>query len=72
MIRKSAEVGICSHYSLCKLLPPFGSKIGGGLEWELTAVYASPNPSIRRHLWDKLDGIEVSRPWVLMGISIAS
>lgn len=39
----------------------------GGLEWELIAVYASPSPSIRRHLWDKLDKIEANRPWVLVG-----
>lgn len=39
----------------------------GGMEWALTAVYASPNPSIRRLLWERLDWSEVSFLWVLVG-----
>lgn len=39
----------------------------GGQSWKITAVYASPNSSVRRHLWGKLDGLEVSRPWALVG-----
>lgn len=38
-----------------------------GLVWELTAVYASLNPTIRRCLMEKLGGIEVSQPWILVG-----
>lgn len=33
-----------------------------GLEWVLIAVYAHPNPSIRRYLWGKLCEVEVSKP----------
>lgn len=38
-----------------------------GLEWELTAVYAYHNPSIRKFLWGKLSEVKISRPWVLAG-----
>lgn len=44
----------------------------GGLEREITAVYVSANPTIKWHLWEKLDGIEVSQPRVLVKISTAS
>lgn len=40
-------------------------KSAGGKLWEFTAVYMSPNPSVRRHLWAELDGIHVSNPWLL-------
>lgn len=45
----------------------FEVKSTGGKRWELTVVYASPNPSIRRHLWAALDEIVVSDPWLLVG-----
>lgn len=31
------------------------------------AVYACPNPSIRRFLWDKLNEVVISRSWVFIG-----
>lgn len=43
------------------------AKTGGGKEWEITVVYASPNPIVRRFFWGKLNGIEVRRPWMLVG-----
>lgn len=36
-------------------------KSAGCLLWNFMAIYASPNPSIRRHLWEKLDGMECAR-----------
>lgn len=36
----------------------------GGRSWEIMAVYASPNPFVRRFLWDKLDGIR----WTVHGL----
>lgn len=39
----------------------------GGLAWDITAVYASPNPNIRRYLREKLNGIEVNRSLALIG-----
>lgn len=38
-----------------------------GNDWALTEVYASPNPSVRKHLWERLDWIDVSCPLVLAG-----
>lgn len=35
--------------------------------WELTAMYASPNPRLRRNLWSDLDMIEVCYPWLIIG-----
>lgn len=43
------------------------ARMVGGLARELTAIYASPNSSIRRHLWERLDIIEVWLPWALIG-----
>lgn len=39
----------------------------GGKKWELSAVYASPNANIRRHLWSCLDGLNITDPWMLIG-----
>lgn len=41
-------------------------RLASWLDRELTVVYANPNPSIKRHLWDKLDEIKPRHPWVLM------
>lgn len=38
-----------------------------GWSWELTALYASPNSNIRRYLREKLDNIEVTLPWAVVG-----
>lgn len=51
-----------------KLFLHLGVKLVGRVEWEITAVYASPNLATRRHLWAKLDGIFVKRLWVLLGV----
>lgn len=42
----------------------------GGKQWELTVVYASPNP--KRHLWVESDGISVSNLGYSWAISIVS
>lgn len=42
-------------------------KLGDGVEWTLTAVYAHPNPSIRKYLWGRLSEVEINKPWVLIG-----
>lgn len=39
----------------------------GDLDWEFTAIYVSPNSSIRRHLWGRLDSSEVRLSWALVG-----
>ena len=40
-----------------------------GEEWMLSVVYASPNPSIRRHLWEYLFHIDnsIKFPWLVVG-----
>lgn len=45
----------------------FRVKLLGGCEWELTAVYASPNYCVRKFLWGKLYEIVATRPWALVG-----
>lgn len=45
----------------------FKVRMAGGLQWKLTTIYASPNSSIRSHLWEKLDEIEVRQPWAFIG-----
>lgn len=42
-------------------------KSNDGVEWVMTAAYAHPNPRIGKFLWDKLNEVEVSRPWMLIG-----
>lgn len=39
----------------------------GGKRWEITAVYASPNANVWKHLWDMLDEMIIKGPWVVMG-----
>lgn len=36
-------------------------------DWELTTIYASPDPRRRRIIWDKLSLIQISNPWMCMG-----
>lgn len=38
-----------------------------GRLWEVVVVYASPKLAVWRSLWGKLDGICVSRQWVIVG-----
>lgn len=38
-----------------------------GWEWELTTIYASPNSSVRRFLREKVDGVDVQGPWMILG-----
>lgn len=38
-----------------------------GKIWELTAIYASPQRSLRPALWKQLESIQRSYPWVLIG-----
>lgn len=45
----------------------FEVKMGGRKEWVMTAVYVSPNPYVRRHLREKLNEMEVTRPWLVVG-----
>lgn len=33
----------------------------------LTALYASPQPSIRRYVWDQLEALERGLPWMIVG-----
>lgn len=40
---------------------------GYGRQWELMAVYAYPNASKRRRMWDSLDIMIVEGPWALSG-----
>lgn len=40
--------------------------LGMGKEWMMTTVYANPNPSLRRYLWDQLDELAVDAPWMLV------
>lgn len=35
--------------------------------WMMTAVYASPQPGIRKFIWDQLDSLKLDRPWMLIG-----
>lgn len=37
-----------------------------GVEWELTAVYASPKSHIQGFVWEKLDEIEVVGTWAML------
>lgn len=39
----------------------------GGMTWRLTAVYAIPNATARRSLWDNLNELEVNGAWVIIG-----
>ena len=41
----------------------------GGIISSITAVYASPIPSMRKHIWSELDklGSFVQEPWILWG-----
>lgn len=50
-----------------KVFLHFLVKFGDGLEWALTAMYAHPNPSVRRFLWDRSKEVEINRPWVVVG-----
>ncbi|KAL7209332.1 hypothetical protein ACSBR1_030960 [Camellia fascicularis] len=38
-------------------------------EWVLTAIYASPNPVMRDHLWDNLEDVAktMDKPWLVAG-----
>ncbi|KAI7997777.1 hypothetical protein LOK49_LG10G02359 [Camellia lanceoleosa] len=38
-------------------------------EWVLAAVYASPNPTLRAHLWKDLEDIagDMEKPWLVAG-----
>lgn len=65
-MRNNEEISLKLVYAYTLFLHLVVSS-AGGLEKELIAVYPSPNPSTRRHLWGKLDEIEVSLPWVLVG-----
>lgn len=40
---------------------------GGAKPWELTAIYASPVPSKRPAIWNKLCSIRGTDPWVIIG-----
>lgn len=42
-------------------------KSAGGVLWELTAIYASPNASKRRQNWAKLDELRIEAPWLIVG-----
>lgn len=33
----------------------------------LTIVYASPNASIRKYFWAKLNEVNINEPWLIMG-----
>lgn len=33
-------------------------------KWELTTVYASPDETIKNHLWDKLNEMGIDGPWI--------
>lgn len=35
--------------------------------WMLTAVYANPNPSMRKFLWEQLEELTQTGPWLLIG-----
>lgn len=39
----------------------------GGKCWDLVAVYASPNPGVRKSLWNSLSNLAITRPWVIIG-----
>lgn len=39
----------------------------GGKVWQLKAIYASPNSTIRRGIWDKLNEMQITEPWLVMG-----
>lgn len=32
----------------------------------LMDVYANPQPSIRKYIWDQLDSLKLERPWMLI------
>lgn len=38
-----------------------------GRGWEMSAIYASPNRTLRPALWRQLDAIKPQFPWVLLG-----
>lgn len=40
---------------------------GGGKDWELTAIYASPNATQRRGIWDNLDEMPIEGACLVMG-----
>lgn len=66
MLWDDAEVNLKLTYNDCFFVY-LSAKSAGGLLWDITVIYTSPIPSVRRFLWDKLDGIRVTRPWVLVG-----
>lgn len=35
--------------------------------WEMTSVYASPNPLKRWQLWPRLDELRIEGPWLILG-----
>lgn len=53
----------CVHRSLVHVsLTSTGNK-----RWELSAIYASPNLSIKKHLWDTLNELKIDELWLLVG-----
>lgn len=41
-------------------------RMGQGSRWLLKAVYANPQPSLRRYLWERLEELEIFGPWMLV------
>lgn len=41
--------------------------LNGVRKWELSTIYAIPNPCVKRHLWNKLNEMKVENQWLLIG-----
>lgn len=43
-------------------------RMSSGRRWEITAIYASPQVTVRQFLWDDLEALEMMTPWRLIGV----
>lgn len=57
MLRSSLFTYLCKHLSMLT---------NARKTWELTVMYASPNPSIRGSLWRDLKSLQIRLPWCLI------
>lgn len=52
---------------VCRSFVHMEVKIGSEAAWLLTAVYANPQPNVRKDLWGSLDELSINKPWMLVG-----